>query len=177
LAVIVSEYCEKINTLKMEIIKKYGLIIVILFAFFMFYKPICCFLILGIVIFYYGVNSLTFLNHIKKNGIESLGEILSYESDKDGYKTPIIEFKTQKGELIKQKPYYYASTDLSFFRTYKNNINKKNAVIYSEENPEKFVIKTEKNFNIGSIILMIIVGLFFLGLSIGNLLGFLNMGI
>lgn len=161
----------------MKIIEKYGLIIVVLFVFFMFYKPIFCFLIIGTLVFYYGINSLTFLNYIKKNGIESLGEILSYEPDEDGYKTPIIEFKTLKGERIKQKPYYYASTDLSIFRTYKNNINKKITVIYTEKNPEKFVIKTEKDFNIGSIIFMLIVGLIFLGLSIGNLLGFLNMGI
>lgn len=161
----------------MKIIEKYGLIIVVLFVFFMFYKPIFCFLIVGSLALCHGIESLTFLNYIKKNGIESLGEILSYESDEDGYKTPIIEFKTLKGELIKQKPYYYASTDLSIFRTYKNNINKKITVIYSEENPEKFVIKTEKDFNIGTIILMIIVGLIFLVLSIGNLLGFLNMGI
>lgn len=161
----------------MKFIEKYGLIIAVLFIFFMFYKPIFCFLLLGSLALYYGIESLTFLNYIKKNGIESLGEILSYESDEDGYKTPIIEFKTLKGELIKQKPYYYASTDLSIFKTYKNNINKKITVIYSEDNPGKFVIKTEKDFNIGTIILMIIVGLFFVGLSIGNLLGFLNMGI
>lgn len=161
----------------MKNIKKYGLIIVVLFVFFMFYKPIFCSLILGTLVFYYGINSLIFLNYIKKNGIESLGEILLYESDEDGYKTPIIEFKTLKGELIKQKPYYYASTDFSIFRTYKNDINKKITVLYSEENPKKFVIKTEKDFNIGSVILMIIIGLFFLGLSIGNLLEFINIGI
>ena len=131
----------------MELIKKHGLIIFLFFVFFIFYKPIFCFIIGGILIFNYGCSILIFLSYIKKHGIETIGKILSYESDEEGYKTPIIEFKTLEGISLTKKPYYYASTDLSRFRTYKNNVNQNVTIIYSLKNPEKFVIKTEQNLN------------------------------
>ena len=117
------------------------------------------------------LSSLSFFDHIKKKGIKTTGRILSYESDEDGHKTPIIEFKTLEGKFITKKPYYYASTDLSIFKNYKNNINKNVEIIYSPKKPEKFVIKSEKSFNYGSLIFMIIISLIFLGIAIGKILG------
>ena len=159
----------------MNLKKEYSIIIIILFVFFMFYKPIVCALIMGALVLYHGIESLMFLNYINKNGIESLGKILSYESDEESYKTPIIEFQTLEGKFIKEKPYYYASSDLSKFRTYKNDINKNITVLYSSERPEKFVIKTEKNFNYGSLIFVIAIGLIFIILACVNLFGYINM--
>ncbi|MEO8236939.1 MAG: DUF3592 domain-containing protein [Flavobacterium sp.] len=159
----------------MNLKKEYSIIIIILFVFFMFYKSIVCALIVGALALYYGIDNLTFLNYINKNGIESLGKILSYESDEEGYKTPIIEFQTLEGNFIKEKPYCYVSSDLSKFRTYKNDINKNITVLYSSERPEKFIIKTEKDFNYGSLIFVIAIGLIFIILTCGNLLGYINM--
>jgi hypothetical protein len=159
----------------MNFIKRYSIIIIILFVFFMFFKPIVCGFIVGILIFHYGIDSFLFLNYITKSGIESIGKIQSYESDDEGYKTPIIEFKTLEKQLITAKPYYYASSDLSKFRTYKSNIDKNIAVLYSAENPEKFVIKTEKEFNYGTLVFAMVVGFLFIVIAIANLLGFINM--
>lgn len=161
----------------MEFIKKNGIIIVIVFVFCMICKPVLCFIILGGLILYLAIYSLTFLNYIKKKGIESVGEILSYESDDDGHKTPIIEFETLEGKVIKQKPFFYASSDLSIFRSYKNNINKKITILYSENNPEKFVLKNEETFSTGVIVLMIFIGLIFISIGVSSLFGFIKINL
>ena len=147
--------------------KEYAIPIFIVFVFFMFYKPVICFFILGSLATLIGIKSWIFIVDIQKNGIKSIGKILSYESDEDGHKTPTIEFKTKSGNQIKKKPYYYASTDLSKIRTYKNKINESVSVLYDKENPEKFVIGTELNFNYFSLILIILVGVVFL--TVGTL--------
>ncbi|WP_299676790.1 DUF3592 domain-containing protein [uncultured Dokdonia sp.] len=147
--------------------KEYSIPIFILFVFFMFYKPVVCFLILGSLTTLIGIKSWIFIVNIQKNGIKSIGKILSYESDEDGHKTPTIEFKTKKGNQIKKKPYYYASTDLSKIKTYKNKINESVSVLYDKKNPEKFVIETERDFNYFSLILIILVGVVFL--TVGTL--------
>ena len=158
----------------MDFNKKYGSIIVVLFITFMIFKPVMCFLLLGGLALYYGIHYLEFLHDITKNGIESLGTVLSYESD-EGYKTPIIEFKTLDEELITGKPYYYASTDADFFRSYKNDINKSIRVLYVSKSPEKFVIKTKKSFNYGSLVFTMIVGLIFTLIATSQLLGYINV--
>lgn len=160
----------------MKLNKKYGLILIgVAFVFCMFYGPALWFLILGTIMLYNAFSTLIFFDHIKKNGIECTGKILSYKSDEDNHKTPVIEFKTIQGNLITKKPYYYASTDLSIFRTYKNNINKNIGIVYSPKNQDKFIIKTEKNFNYGSIIFMIFGGLLFSGLAIADISGSINI--
>jgi len=124
---------------------------------------------------FFAINSLTFFEHINKNGIKTNGKILSYEKDEDGHKTPIIEVKTLEGKLITKKPHYYASTDLSIVKNYQNNINKNVEILYSPKKPEMFIIKTEKKFNYGSVILIIIISLIFSGISIGKILGIINI--
>ncbi|MCK8143334.1 DUF3592 domain-containing protein [Flavobacterium sp. I-SCBP12n] len=143
----------------------------------MFYKPIFCFLLLGIIALFLAISSLSFFDYINKNGIKTKGKIISYEKDEDGHKTPIIEFKTLEGKLLTKKPYYYSSTDLSIIKTYQNNINKNVEIIYSPKKPEMFIIEKEKKFNYGSVILMIIVSLIFLGIAIGKILGIINIEI
>lgn len=159
----------------MNLKKEYSIIIFILFVFFMFYKSIICLIIVGSLLLYYGIDTLLFLNYISENGIESLGKILFYESDVENYKTPVIEFKTLEEELIKGKPYYYASTDLSKFISYKNATNKNITILYCSETPENFVLKTEKDFNYGTIILMMIIGLLFITIASAHLLEYINM--
>ncbi|WP_405570503.1 DUF3592 domain-containing protein [Winogradskyella sp. Asnod2-B02-A] len=155
--------------------KEYAIPIFILFVFFMFYKPVICFLILGSLATLIGIKSWIFIVDIQKNGIESVGKILFYESDEDGHKTPTIEFKTKNGNQIKKKPYYYASTDLSKIRTYKNKINESVSVLYDKKNPEKFVVGNERNFNYFSLILITLAGVVFIAVGILSLLEIINI--
>ena len=155
--------------------KKYAIPLFILFVFFMFYKPVICFIILGSLISIMSVYYWNFLSDIHKNGIESVGKILSYESDSDGYKTPTIQFTSKNGIQVRKKPYYYASTDLSIIRTYKKNIDKPIDILYDQKNPEKFVIGKERNFNSFSLIFMTLVGLTFLTVGICSIFGIINV--
>ncbi|KAF2516458.1 hypothetical protein [Flavobacterium foetidum] len=69
--------------------KKYGIIIVVIFVVCMIFKPVLCFLILGIFALAYATFYIVFLYKINKNGIETTGTIVSYEADSEGYKSPV----------------------------------------------------------------------------------------
>lgn len=155
--------------------KKYAIPIIIIFVFFMFYKPVICFIILGSLVSIMSIYFWKFLSDIHKTGIQSVGKILFYESDSDGHKTPTVEFITKCGMHIRKKPYYYASTDLSKIQNYKKNIDKSIDILYDPKNPEKFVIGKERNFNSFSLIFMTLVGLIFLTVGICSILGINNI--
>src|ERR1700722_11675215 len=107
----------------MTFIKKYWIAIVIVFALSMLIKPALCFLIIGLLAIYVGIEAIIFQNSIREKGIMCTGNILEYQRDNYGYKTPLIEFTTLAGERIKEQPFVYSSTDLSKIRSYKNMIN------------------------------------------------------
>lgn len=125
---------------------------------------------LGTFSLFYAIYSISSLIQINKNGIENLGKIVSYESDDEGYKTPVIEFQISEGENFIGKPFLHTSSDLDKFQSYQKNINKTIKIIYDPSDPEKFILKGNSNY-FGSII-MIIVGCVFSGIAIGNLLGY-----
>ncbi|WP_316635589.1 DUF3592 domain-containing protein [uncultured Flavobacterium sp.] len=150
--------------------KKYGIVFVIAFVFFMFYKPVISVLLLGILLLFYTIYSISSLIQINKNGIEHHGKIVSYESDEEGYKTPIIEFQISEGKIFTGKPFFHTSSDLDKFQSYQNNINRTIKIIYNPDYPEKFILKGNSNYF--GITLLIVVGLVFSGISIGNLLGY-----
>lgn len=160
----------------MEFIKKYWLVIVATFGLCMFIKPAFCFIILGSLVSYMGLTSILFINKIGNIGIEWTGNIIDYESDSDGHKIPVIEFTTIAGEEIKEKPFIYSSTDLSKIRSYKNFINNSVPILYDPDDPRKFVLKDEEGFNYIVFVISILAGLFFVGLGICWLLGYIKMG-
>ncbi|PWB22165.1 hypothetical protein DCO46_17885 [Flavobacterium sp. HTF] len=154
----------------MDFIKKISIPYFVLFVFFMFYKPVICFLMLGIFALVFAVYSILFLNIIRKNGIETTGKIVSYDSDGEGYKTPVIEFQIGEEETITAKPFLHTSSDLDKFRSYQGNIYKPVKIIYNSESPEKFILKD--NSHGCGLIIIIMAGLVFAGIAIGNLLGY-----
>jgi len=147
---------------------KYQWLYVIAFVFFMFYKPIFCFLLLGTLVVFYVIQYSIFLNNINKNGKEIIGKIVSYEIEQEGYKIPLVEFEINGMKILK-KPYYYTSTDLSKFKTYKNKIDKSIEIVYIPSDPEKFIIKSEKEFNYSSLLFSVIVGFVFIFISLAQL--------
>jgi len=160
----------------MNFIKKYSIAIVVIFALSMFIKPAFCFLILGSLVSYVSFEAIRFLRKIAKRGIDWTGNIIKYQSDSDGHKSPLIEFTTMTGDLIREKPYVYASTDLSKIRTYKNSINQSVPILYDPDDPKKFVLAKDREFNYVILIIFIMAGLFFVGLSISSFLGYIKIG-
>ncbi len=159
----------------MEKLKKYLIFILVLFVFFMFYDPIICFIILGVFFSAIGIYFLFFLKRIKERGIKSRGKILFFESDSEGYKTPIIEYTTNRGKVIKEKPFYYTSSDLSIIRSYRNKINEPISISYDPMEPKKFILNKENNTNFFSLLLFTLIGLIFVLISILNILGIINI--
>ncbi|MDR7211938.1 hypothetical protein [Flavobacterium piscis] len=86
----------------MPLDKKYSIIFIILFVFFMFYKPAVCFLMLGATSLFYAIYCILSLNKMDKYGIENLGKIVSYESDNEGYKTLSLNIKSMKEEIFQE---------------------------------------------------------------------------
>lgn len=160
----------------MDLIKKYWIGIIVTFGLCMFIKPALCFLLLGMLISYIGFAAILFLKKITKTGVDWMGKIIEYQSDSDGHKTPLIEFTTLTGDTIREKPFVYASTDLSKIRTYKNLIDQSVPILYDPDDPKKFVLKNEEGFNYIVFIVFILAGLFFVGLSIAWLIGYVKMG-
>ena len=146
------------------------------FGICLFIKPALSFLILGTLITYIVFDAIIFLKKVAKEGIAWTGNIIEYQSISDGHKTPIIEFTTMTGDLIREKPFVYTSTDLSKIRTYKNLIDHTVPILYDPDDPKKFVLKNKLGFNYVVLIIDILMGLFFIGLSISWLLGYINMG-
>ena len=159
----------------MKYIEKYWKLIVFIFVVFIFINIALSFLLLGLLVFYFSVETYIFNEKIQKVGIERSGKIISYESDYEGYKTPIIEFETKNGELISEKPYLYASTDLSKIRTYTNYIDKPVIILHDPENPKKFVLKSEKEFNYFFIFMLFTVSLGFVIIAICSLFDFIKL--
>jgi len=155
----------------MDLIKKYWIVIVVTFGLCMFIKPALCPLIIGTLLSYLGFAAVIFQIKIAKKGIDWTGNIIEYQSDSDGHKTPVIEFSTMTGELIREQPFVFASTDLSKIRTYKNLIDQSVPILYDPDDPKKFVLKNERWFNYIFFIIIILGGLFSVGLSISWLLG------
>lgn len=159
----------------MDLIKRFWIAIVVTFGLCMFIKPALCFLILGTLISYTGFSAVIFLKKITRTGVDWTGSIIEYQSDSDGHKTPLIEFTTMTGDIIREKPFVYASTDLSKIRTYSKFIDQSVPIMYDPDNPKKFVLKNEEGFNYIVFIVFILAGLFCAGLSISWLLGYIKM--
>ncbi|MES2544749.1 MAG: DUF3592 domain-containing protein [Bacteroidota bacterium] len=159
----------------MNNIKKYWIAIVVVFGLCMFIKPALCAFIIGTLVLYISITALLFLNKIKKIGVNRIGNIIDYKSDGEGYKTPIIEFTTITGEEIREEPFVYVQTDLSKIRFYKNSIKQSVAILYDPEEPKKFVLKNENWFSNIAFIICLLVGLFFIVLSISSLLGYIKL--
>ena len=159
----------------MNFIKKYWIVIVGIFGLSVFIKPALCFLILGLLLSYLGFEAIKFLKSITKKGIDCIGNIIEYQSDSDGHKTPLIEFTTMTGDLIREKPHIYASTDLSKIRSYKNLINQSVPILYDPDDPKKFILTAEKEFNYFSLVLLFIVSSVFIIVSISSLLGYIKL--
>lgn len=133
-------------------------------------------LIVGSLVFYLGIMAIGFLKRIQEKGVEGIGRILSYQVGNKGYKTPIIEFTPLSGETVTAKPFLYASTDLSKIRSYSNLIDTEVVVQYDPDDPKKFVLAGERSFNYIIFTVLILVGLFFIVLSICNFLGYVKFG-
>ena len=159
----------------MENIKKYWILIAIIFVFFMYYEPVVCLIILGSFFLILGISSWTFLYEIKKRGIKSVGKILNYESDNDGHITPIVNYKTVNGKVINKKPYFYVTANIGSITTYKSKINEEVPIIYNPNNPEKFILQEEMTLNKFGLIFFIIVGLTLFVVGLLDLIGIINI--
>lgn len=118
------------------------------------------FIIVGLCGFIYSLFTISSINDLEKNGIQVSAKIISYESDHEGYKTPIISFKTQEGDEIQKEPNYYSSSDLNKIKNHKKDINKTVQIKYNPKNPEIFMLKDDIMTFIIHILLLVVCSVF-----------------
>jgi len=160
----------------MERLKKYWILFVIGFFLLAIIKPALCFLIFGLFILYLSIASIRLQKRLSVLGVECVGRILSFETDSDGDKTPVVEFTPTGGTVITEKPFIYSSTDLSKLRSYDNLIGKEVLVTYDPEDPKRFVLTQEKGLNIFVFAVFLLGGGVFVGVGIAGLAGFIRLG-
>ncbi len=159
----------------MKILEKYWIFIVVIFVICMFAKPLLCFIILGIITFFLGIDYYRVFRIIKNYGIQVTGRIIKYERGQKGYQTPIINFSTTNGTTVETEPYFYVSSDINKCRTFKNYIGKSIEINYNPKNPEEFLIANQKVINIVGIFFLIISGIIFTMIGIFGIFGIINM--
>ncbi|AEA44562.1 DUF3592 domain-containing protein [Fluviicola taffensis] len=159
----------------MKSLEKYWVGIVIIFGLFMFIKPTICLFILGGLISYVSGSGFAFIRKINRIGITGTGKIIRYESDSEGSKMPIVEFITNSGELIQERPYIYSTSDLSKFRTYKKRINQSFPILYDPKNSKHFVFVNENKFNLFLTVIFGLLGIGMISLGICNLTGLVHL--
>jgi hypothetical protein len=150
----------------MKYVKKYQAAIFIVFFLFAIIEPAFFLFIFGSTFFFLGIYSIFFMKQIQKNGIECTGRILSYQSDSDGHKTPLVEFTPIGGGTIRKEPSIYLSTDLSKIKSYKNIIDREVAILYDPNRPSRFILLTEGAFNYLACAIVTMAGLIFILISV-----------
>src|SRR5688572_8193683 len=121
--------------------EKYLIPIVIVCLVLFLINPVVCFLVVGLLAFGYVIISAFNFKKIQRKGIECTGEIVSYQANAKGYKTPVISFTAIDGQIICATPFVYASSSFDILKSGNKNIGKKVLVLYDRDNPERFILK------------------------------------
>jgi Protein of unknown function (DUF3592) len=158
-----------------QTIIKYRIVIAIAFFLALVIKPALCFLFFGSMGLYLGFKSVRFLTKLRRKGIECTGTILAYNSDEEGFKTPLVEFFPADGSKIASEPYIYASSDLSKFRSFKDKINQPVTIVYDPDDPKKFILEEDDEMNYFFLIILFLVSIVFSSVGISSLLGFIHL--
>ena len=160
----------------MEYVKKYWILIVAAFLLSAFFKPALCFLIFGMLVSYIALESMRFQKRLGSSGIRCTGRILSFERDRYGYKTPVIQFTPIGGNEIIQKPSIYSSTDLSKILSYDNLISTEVQVIYDPDDARKFALTEKLGGNSLAFLLFLLVGIVLTIVGVAALAGYIKLG-
>ncbi|WP_228526554.1 MULTISPECIES: hypothetical protein [unclassified Flavobacterium] len=76
------------------------MIFIFSFAVFMIYKSIICYLMMGTLLLFYGIYSISSLSQINKSEIEYDEGIISFEEDEEGYKMLVLKGNSKYFALI-----------------------------------------------------------------------------
>ncbi len=140
----------------------------IVFVVCMFLKPALCFVLMGLIFILMSIVAIRFLLRMKHVGIDAMGSIVTY-SPENNINTPMIEFKTISGQIIREKPFVYTASSLMLSRLKGNNSMDEVRVVYDPDKPEMFVISADRTFNYTTFIVFIIAGLLFAGIGVWGL--------
>jgi hypothetical protein len=163
----------------MKFFQKYRKFFFAGYIILIFIKPAFFILLLGAIVLFYGAKAIYFLKKIEKKGIQCYGRIVSMETSEDGYKTPVVEFTTLKGDIITSKPSIHFSTDIELIMPIDNESVPVVLVLYDPDAPNNFMLSDENGLNysnFGCVLIFIVISLVFIFLGIYSLLGYIKIG-
>jgi len=128
-------------------------------------KPSICYFLIGTVASICGTRLWFIIKNIKYKGVQAIGKIFSYEDDQND-QIPIIEFKPDSGETIREKPSDYVFIYSSKFGTNRRLVNTEVNILYDPDNPKKFIIDNKKGIKYTVPIIFISAGLVCIGFGV-----------
>lgn len=157
----------------MKFIKKYWILIMVVFLLLAIIKMALCFLLLSWLIAHTVIDSMRVQKKLLASGIRCTGEILSFKGGRQG---PIIKFTPIGGDEITGQPYFYSSSDLGKISSYKKLIGKEVLVIYDPDDARKFALPEGFPGNSLASLAALFVCSVFAILAIASLLGYIKLG-
>jgi len=154
--------------------KTWAIAILVAFVFFMFYEPVVCGIILGLIFIVIGVRGWKFIYRMNNNGIKRWGTVVSFETDNESGNIPIIEYDTLENESITAQPHFYAYASVTKIRNPKKHIGKRTIILYDPDNVKRFVLKADLGFYTFIAVIGTFVGLGFTIMATLSLLGLIG---
>ena len=140
----------------------------------MFKAPEMCPIILGIVIILFSLQGIAFLSRIIVSGKIAEGKIIRYEPDGDGGSVPVIQFTSDDGRLIENKPTVGFSADPDNVFADDGDLGILVTVKYDPENQETFVLGYTSDGHQLGMFLLLFIGIALVIFGFLELFGFVN---
>lgn len=156
-----------------NLVKKHPFILFLLILPFFLYNPFLVFVIMGLLGSYLCLEGYSTLKKIEESGIECDGKIVKFVKGRNS-KTPLVEFTTKSGELIREEPFVYASANVIQAYTMAEDIGKTVLIKYNPDHPKDFIFIDEVGSNSFILVICIIVCLAFMAFGIFGLLGYIG---
>lgn len=105
--------------------------------------------------------------------IRCTGVVTGYQEDKDKDRTPVVAFTTTQGEEISNTPFIYSRTDLQ--QLFPGDLTGRPIeVLYDPDKPSRFLLVNNSGVDTLFMVLLMIVGLVFIGVGSAALLGYIH---
>lgn len=157
--------------------KRYWIVFFIAFGVSMVAKPVVCVLMIGMLFLWISLTAIIVLNKIQHHGIRSTGKILSVETDSDGDPVPVVRFTTRDGQVITEKPLVRVETNLNGLRLSPNTpVDVEVPILYHPADPTQFILEDKKSVGYMMFGIFALIGATAVVASIGNMLGYIDIG-
>lgn len=129
----------------------------------------------GCFLLFIGVKSYRDYLLLQNRGKRTVGKIIKFESDDEGYKTPVVVFQDDSGTAIEGKPSYFVSTDLDKVWSPERYMEHHVEIIYDEKNPAHFFLVDGHELQYFFYGMLCLIGVLLVSVSMGVFWGLIHL--